>query len=406
VRATPGTRVLTINGGSSSLKAAVYRMGASEDRLISLTATRIGLPQGRVRIEDELGALVLDREERLPHHEAAFRTLLGWLASHEATLRPDVAGHRVVHGGTRFRQPTPVTAELLAALETLRPLDPDHLPQAIGGIRAVAQSYPDIPQVACFDTGFHDDLPPVARSFALPRSVTEEGVLRYGFHGLSYEYVMAALRSEIGAAAEGRVVIAHLGSGASMAAIRHGRSVDTTMGFTPAGGLVMGTRSGDLDPGVLLYLMRERRLSADQLDDLINRQSGLAGVSGISGDMQDLLDREAGDPRAAEAVALFCYQAKKYLAACAAVLGGLDQLVFTAGIGEHAAPVRERICADLGFLGIELDALRNARHDPVISSEHSRVAVRIIRTNEELMVARHARRLAARGVTTHADPGI
>jgi acetate kinase len=236
-------------------------------------------------------------------------------------------------------------------------------------------------------------MPRVARLYALPRDLAEGGVLRYGFHGLSYEYVVGELRRVDRAAYDGRVVVAHLGNGASMAAVRGGVGVDTTMGFTPTGGLVMGTRSGDLDPGVPLYLLEERGLTPTEVSDLVNKQAGLLGVSGTSADMRDLLDREAYDVRAAEAVALFCYQAKKFLGALAAALGGLDALVFTGGIGEHSATVRERICEGLGFLDIRLDPDRNSAHAPVISSEDTAVSVRVIPTDEDLMVARHTRRL-------------
>ncbi|HEY8105389.1 MAG TPA: acetate/propionate family kinase [Gemmatimonadales bacterium] len=388
-----GVRVLAINHGSSSLRAALYAMGSAERRLLAMQASRIGLPESRIRITDAEGTCLLDAALALSDHRAALDALVQWLARNADALRPEVVGHRVVHGGSRYREPTLVSPELVTVLESLVPIDPDHLPQALGGIRAVERAFPGVRQVACFDTAFHRTLPFEARTYALPRSVAEAGVVRYGFHGLSYEYVMAQLRA-LDRAALGRVVVAHLGNGASMAAIHEGRSVDTTMGFSPTGGLVMGTRSGDLDPGLLVYLMRERRLTPDDLSTMINQQSGLLGVSGISEDMQDLLQREARDVRAAEAVALFCHQARKYLGACVATLGGLDILVFTAGIGEHAAPVRERICAGFGFLGLELDPARNARHAPVISSDRSRVTVRVIPTNEELMVARHASRLA------------
>ena len=391
--AKPGMRVLTINNGSSSLRAAVYAMESAERRLLALQASRIGLPGSRVRITDAEGACLLDAAPVLSDYRAAVDMLVQWLARDDEALRPEVVGHRVVHGGSKYREPTPVTPELVTALESLVPIDPDHLPQALGGIRAIERAYPGVRQVACFDTAFHRTLPFEARTYALPRSLVEAGVVRYGFHGLSYEYVMDQLRA-LDRAAQGRVVVAHLGNGASMAAIHEGRSVDTTMGFSPTGGLVMGTRSGDLDPGLLVYLMRERRLTPDDVGTMINQQSGLLGVSGISEDMQELLQREAQEVRAAEAVTLFCHQARKFLGACAATLGGLDIVVFTAGIGEHAAPVRERICAGLGFLGLELDSARNAQHAPVISSDRSRVTVRVIPTNEELMVARHASRLA------------
>lgn len=388
-------RVLTINSGSSSLKAAVYDMGAVEARVLSVEASRIGLPAGRVRIASPRAVLV-DMRQAIADHAGAFATLLGWLDREWPTFRPDVVGHRVVHGGSRYSEPEIVTPMLVSALEKLIPIDPDHLPQAIAGIRAAAAAYPDVPQVACFDTGFHRTLPAVARRYALPQELADEGVVRYGFHGLSYEYIVDELRRVEGAGAGGRVIAAHLGNGASMAAILEGRSIDTTMGFSPAGGLVMGTRCGDLDPVVPLHLIREHGMSAEAVNTLINKRAGLLAVSESTEDMRDLLATEATDPRAAEAVALFCYQARKYLAALAAALGGLDTLVFTAGIGEHAAPVRARICDGLHFLGIELDPERNARHAPVISSDGSRVTVRIIRTNEELMVARHAVQRVAR----------
>jgi acetate kinase len=393
----PSIRVLTLNSGSSSLKAALYDIGHIEARVLSMTATRIGLLGSRVRIAAAGGDMLLDREQSLPDHATALQVLLGWLQRERPSLRLDVVGHRVVHGGGHHWAPELVTSDLVASLEAYVPVDPDHMPQAIGGIRAVASAYPGVRQVACFDTGFHRDLLPVARRYALPNELADKGIVRYGFHGLSYEYVMQELRTLQGGTAEGRVVVAHLGNGASMAAIRGGRSVDTTMGFSPTGGLVMGTRCGDLDPSVPVYLIRELRMSPDAVGELINRQSGLLGVSARSEDMRDLLDQEASDHRAAAAVALFCYQAKKSLGALAATLGGLDVLVFTGGIGEHAAPVRERITGSMEFLGLELDLERNRRHDPVISSDRSRVMVRVIRTNEELMVARHASRLAAGG---------
>jgi acetate kinase len=387
-------RVLTLNSGSSSLKAAVYDVARVETRLRSLSVTRIGLPGSRVRVTDGSGATRLEREQSLSTHVEALQVVLGSLAEEGPSLHPDVIGHRVVHGGGRFWTPEVVTPDVIATLEALSALDPEHMPHALDGIRAAATAYPRVVQVACFDTGFHRALPPVARHYALPRDLTDGGVVRLGFHGLSYEYITRELRLLEGARADARVIVAHLGNGASMAAIHRGRCIDTTMGFSPAGGLVMGTRCGDLDPGVILYLSRERRMSLDELDALVNQQSGLLGVSGSSGDMGDLLDAEERDPHAAEAVALFCYRAKQYIGACAAALGGLDILIFTAGIGEHAAPVRERITAGLGFLGIELDAERNRRHAPVISTDSSPVTVRVMATNEEVMVARHASQFA------------
>jgi acetate kinase len=282
---------------------------------------------------------------------------------------------------------------LVADLRALVPIDPNHLPQAIAAIEAVGRAYPAVPQVACFDTAFHSRMPRVARLYALPRQFAQEGIIRYGFHGLSYEYVMEELRRLEPEAAAGRVVVAQFGNGASMAAVKEGVGVDTTMDFTPASGLVMGTRVGDLDPSVPLFLLEERGLTPTEVSDLLNKQAGLLGVSGTSADMQDLLDREMDDGRAAKAIALFCYQAKKFLGALAVALGGLDALVFTGGIGEHSATVRERLCEDLEFLGIRLDPNRNVAHAPVISSDDATVTVRVVPTEEDLMVARHTRRL-------------
>jgi acetate kinase len=306
-----------------------------------------------------------------------------------------------VHGGAAYSEPQLIDDDLVAALTRLVAIDPLHLPQAIDAIEATRRAYPDHPQVACFDTAFHRRMPRVAQIYALPRRFAKEGAVRYGFHGLSYEYIMSELRLLDREAARERVVIAHLGNGASMAAVRDGVSVDTTMGFTPTGGLVMGTRSGDLDPGVLLYLLQPGGPSPNELNTLLNKQSGLLGVSEISADMQDLLDRENQDDRAAEAVALFCYQAKKFLGALIAALGGLDTLVFTAGIGEHAAPVRERICARLDFLGIRLDPERNAQSAPIISRDGSPVVVRVMHTDEDLMIARHTYRIISRTGASH-----
>jgi acetate kinase len=389
-------RLLTINTGSSSLKAALYRLreGAPETPELRAEASKIGGRGGGLRLADARGEILDERQDGLPDHAAALDALLSRLR--DRGLDGDelaVVGHRIVHGGDRHREPQRVTPEVVADLRALVPIDPNHLPQAIAAIEAVGRTYPAVPQVVCFDTAFHSRMPRVARLYALPRDLAEGGVLRYGFHGLSYEYVVGELRRVDRAAYDGRVVVAHLGNGASMAAVRGGVGVDTTMGFTPTGGLVMGTRSGDLDPGVPLYLLEERGLTPTEVSDLVNKQAGLLGVSGTSADMRDLLDREAYDVRAAEAVALFCYQAKKFLGALAAALGGLDALVFTGGIGEHSATVRERICEGLGFLDIRLDPDRNSAHAPVISSEDTAVSVRVIPTDEDLMVARHTRRL-------------
>jgi acetate kinase len=283
---------------------------------------------------------------------------------------------------------------MVAALQELTPIDPEHLPQALGIIAAVGEAFPNLPQIACFDTAFHRNMPPVAQHYALPPEYAAKGIIRYGFHGLSYEYIMDALRAEDPAGADGRVVIAHLGNGASMAAVRGGVGIETTMGFSPTGGLVMGTRTGDLDPSVPLYLVGSRGMTLAAVTTLFNKQAGMRGVSGTSGDMRDLLAREATDPRAAEAVALFCYTAKKYLGALVAALGGVDTLVF-----KHAAPVRARICADLAFLGITLDPERNDAHAAIISRDGAGVTVRLVPTDEDLVIARHTYHLITNGGT-------
>jgi acetate kinase len=397
--ATPARRLLTVNPGSSSLKIAVYELDGTEKLILSAEAERIGLVNGRMRVTDADGTTLLDERGDLADHRTALGALLAWLRSRGVDRRLDAIGHRIVHGGSRHRDPQLITPELLAELRELAPIDPDHLPAALGVIEQMADAHPAVPQVACFDTAFHRSMPRLAQLYALPRRLWDTGLVRYGFHGLSCEYIMQELRILDGPSADGRVIIAHLGNGASLTAVRHGVSVDTTMGFTPTGGLMMGTRSGDLEPGVLLFLLQSQGMSPEALGRLVNREAGLLGVSGSSHDMRDLLDRESSDPRAAEAVALFCYLARKFLGSLVAVLGGLDTLIFTAGIGEHAAPVRERISAGLEFLGIELDPRRNAANAPIISRDGSRARVRVIKTDEDLMVARHVRRLlSASGV--------
>jgi acetate kinase len=388
-------RILTVNAGSSSLKVACYVLRDTPRRTFAMEAERIGRPGSRMRISADGGPAV-DEARSLDDHASAFRALVDWARQHQVDLAPDAIGHRLVHGGQAHRDPERLTAGVLADLDALAPIDPDHLPQALAVVRAVSDAFPDVPQVACFDTAFHQSMPDVARQYPLPPE-TSSGVdvIRYGFHGLSCEFIVGALAAFDAAAARGRLVIAHLGNGASLTAVRDGTSVDTTMGFSPTGGIMMGTRSGDLDPGVLLYLQRGRGLSADALNRLVNHEAGLAGVSGTSGDMRDLLARESHDPRAAAAVALFCYLARKALGGLVAALGGLDTLVFTGGIGEHAAPVRARIAAGFEFLGLALDPDRNARDEPVISRPDSHVVVRVMETNEDLVIARHTQRLLA-----------
>jgi acetate kinase len=385
-------RILTINAGSSSLKAALYDMDRTERLTLAGQVERIGQAGSQIRIVDGDGVTLLDRTVNFDTHESAARAFLDWL-HHQAEVAPDAVGHRLVHGGRAHRAPHVLTAHVLADLRELVPLDPDHLPQALAVIQVTTDAYPAVPQVACFDTSFHRSMSRVAQMYPLPPRFADAGVIRYGFHGLSCEFIVQALRAIDARAAQGRIIIAHLGNGASLTAVREGVSVDTTMGFTPTGGIMMGTRSGDLDPGVLVYLLEAQGTSPAALNRLVNQEAGLLGVSGLSGDMRDLLGKESSDPRAGDAVTLFCYLARKSLGALVAALGGLDTLIFTAGIGEHAAPVRERICEGLEFLGLELDVERNASHAPIVSRDASRVVVRVMKTDEDLMIARHARHL-------------
>jgi acetate kinase len=334
-------------------------------------------------------------------HAAAIVSLMTWLQGRIGHDTLIAVGHRVVHGGSKYWEPQRITPEMIGELRRLSPFDPEHLPEEILFIEAFHRRFPNLPQIACFDTAFHHDLPRVARLLAIPRRYEAQGVRRYGFHGLSYAYLMQELEHLAGAkAANARIILAHLGNGASMAAVLDGRSIDTSMAFTPAAGLVMGTRSGDVDPGLVAFLARSEQMTAPQFDRMVNHESGLLGISETSADMRDLLARETDDVRAAEAVALFCYQVKKWIGAFAAALGGVDTLVFAGGIGENAPPVRARICEGLGFLGIELSVSRNAVTAPVISTDASRVVVRVIRTDEELMIAKMVCRVLGFGEFT------
>jgi acetate kinase len=313
---------------------------------------------------------------------------MDWIEERGGSDALTAVGHRVVHGGPKYSEPQRINAEMVEELHRLSPVDPEHLPEEILLTEAFHRRFPDLPQVACFDTGFHHDLPRVAQLLPIPRRYEAQGVRRYGFHGLSYAFLIGELACLAGTkAAQGRVILAHLGNGASLAAVRDGKSVDTSMSFTPTAGVSMSTRSGDLDPGLIWYLARTEKMSAKQFYEMVNFQSGLLGVSETSSDMRDLLDCETRDVRAAEAIALFCYQVKKWIGAFAAALGGLDTLVFAGGIGENAPTVRTRVCDGLGFLGIELDQKRNVANAGVISSETSRIPVRVIRTDEEWVIA-------------------
>jgi acetate kinase len=376
----PGpSRILTLNAGSSSLKYALFERGTPPRRVRAGKVERVGL-----------GA---------DGHAQALASVMKDVLGDDGVASLAGVGHRIVHGGAAFDRPARVTGEMLTELRRLSVLDPDHLPAEIAIAEALAASAPSLPQVACFDTAFHRDLPRVARVLPIPRRFEASGVRRYGFHGLSYQFLLEELGRVAGqGAAHGRIVMAHLGSGASLAAVEGGRCLDTSMGFTPNSGVPMGTRSGDLDPGVVLHLLRGAappadRPAADALDDLLSRRSGLLGVSETSADMRDLLAREATDARAADAVALFCYSVQKAVGALAAALGGVDTLVFSGGIGENAPAVRARVAQRLGHLGVRLDEARNAQGAPVVSADDAACVVRVIRTDEEAVIARETQRV-------------
>ncbi|MGH9652153.1 MAG: acetate/propionate family kinase [Bryobacteraceae bacterium] len=382
--------ILTVNSGSSSLKFSVYDLEPDGAPPVSGRFERIGLPN------PVFNAAGKSQPIELPDHGAALRALFGWLQAHGLYRDLRAVGHRVVYGGREYEKPEIVTPKLIERLTQLVPFAPEHLPHELEAIQAIHSAHSELPQVACFDTAFHAQSPKIAKLYPLPRHYFDDGLIRYGFHGLSYAYILQELvklrRASIGA----RIIVAHLGNGASMAAIRGVEPIDTTMGLTPSGGLMMSSRCGDLDPGVVLYLL-EGGLSPPLARRVFNEKSGLLGVSEISSDMQDLLARESDSPYAAEAIALFCYQAKKFLGALAAILGGVDTLVFTAGIGENAASIRSRICEGLEFIGIRLDPAHNEANAPVISAPESASEVRVIKTNEEIMIARYTDELTGSG---------
>ena len=381
--------VLTINGGSSSIKFALFEAGDSLRRILEGRIERIGLPEATFVVKGLNKADNFTRPVTAANHTAAVGVLMDWIEGRIRRGELTAVGHRVVHGGPKYSEPQRITTKMVEELHRLSPFDPEHLPEEILLTEAFQRRFPDLPQVACFDTAFHHDLPRVARLLPIPRRYEAQGVRRYGFHGLSYAFLMEELARVAGPqAARGRVILAHLGNGASLAAVYEGKSVDTSMGLTPTGGVPMSTRSGDLDPGLVWYLARTEKMSAKQFNEMVNFQSGLRGISETSSDMHDLLERETEDVRAAEAVALFCYQVKKWIGAFAAALGGLDTLVFAGGIGENAPVVRARICDGLGFLGIELEEKRNAANEGLISAETGRVPVRVIHTDEEWMIAK------------------
>jgi acetate kinase len=394
----PSSRILTINAGSSSIKFALFETGDALKQMLAGEIERIGLPGASLRVNGLNPADNFSGAVTAPDHTVAASALVDWIEKRGDGDALVAVGHRIVHGGPEYSEPRRLTPSVVAELRRLSPFDPQHLPQEILLIEAIHRRFPHLPQVACFDTAFFHDLPRVARLLAIPRRYEAQGVRRYGFHGLSYAFLMGELAVQAGAkAARGRVILAHLGNGASLAAVLDGAPVDTSMGFTPAAGVPMGTRSGDLDPGLVSYLARSEDMSPQQFDDMINFKSGMLGISETSSDMRELLDREAQDVRAAEAVSLFCYQIRKWIGAFAATLGGLDQLVFAGGVGENAPQVRSRICHRLGFLGVDLDETRNAANAPLISPAAGRVKVRVIHTDEELMIASAVTRILALG---------
>ena len=383
--------VLVINAGSSSIKFSVHVGGSGTGAQLE------GQVEG-ISVEPHLVARGPGRDERterrfgsgeVPDHDAAIARILAWLQEHLGGTRLVAAGHRVVHGGVRYSGPVRIDADVIEELERLVPLAPLHQPHHLAAIRALARIAPELPQVACFDTAFHRTQDPLAQVFALPRALTARGIHRYGFHGLSYEYVAGALPGVAPGIAGGRVVVAHLGNGASLCAIRGGRSVATTMGFTPLDGLVMGTRPGSLDPGVLLYLIQQEGMDAKRLEALLYHESGLLGVSGVSSDMRKLLT--STEPAAAEAVALFVHRIVREIGSMAAALGGLDGLVFTAGIGENAPAIRSLVLRGCNWLGFEPDDAANARGGPEITRRGSRASAWVVPTDENRMIARHVR---------------
>ncbi|MGN6367002.1 MAG: acetate/propionate family kinase [Phycisphaerae bacterium] len=387
-----GNCILTINGGSSSIKFALFDAAASDKRLLTGSIERIGAPNAKLAAKSADGSPLNATlsPDNARDHRAAARELIAWLTRQIGQQKIVGIGHRVVHGGLHLTKHQPITPELVAELRRTQPLDLAHLPREIALIETFQEQFPPgsgVIQIACFDTAFHHNLPRVAQLFPIPRKHLDAGIRRFGFHGLSYTYLLRELQKIAPQEAAGKVIFAHLGSGASMAAVHNGQPIDTTMAFTPTAGIVMGTRPGDIDPGLLVYLLRVEKISAEQMDDYISNKCGLLGVSGTSADIRDLQAAAPDDPRAQDALNLFCYTATKAIASLASTMNGLDALIFSAGIGEHDPAIRARICQNLQFLGLTLDEPKNTSNAAVISSSQSRIKIRIIPTDEELIIA-------------------
>jgi len=380
--------ILTINGGSSSIKFSLYKIEEPLKRIFNGQIENIGSAKAKLSSCNSITRQKNNVSIKAANHGEAADHLIDWLEKQEGFDSINAIGHRIVHG-MKHTKPAIISSELLNELKKISAYDPEHLPEEIKLIEVFLNRYPSLKQVACFDTSFHTSMPTVAKLLSIPRRYYEKGIHRYGFHGLSYSFLMEELHLLAGSEiANGKIILAQLGSGASLAAVKNGKSIDTTMGFTPASGLMMSTRTGDIDPGVAWYLMKFEKLSPKEFNHLINHESGLLGISETSSDMRELMNVEETDHRAKEAIELFCYQTKKWIGSYVAVLGGLETLVFSGGIGEHSPEVRSKICDGLEFLGIELCEIKNMNNQAVISTEKSKVIVRVIATNEEVMIAR------------------
>lgn len=380
--------ILALNAGSSSIKFVVHTVaqnGAS-NRVFEGEITGIGLNEGNLTVQNAAGAKIVERRSDTTDHVVAMRQVITWLREHVPDEGLAAIGHRIVHGGPYFYESCLITDDTLKTLSGLTIFDPLHLPNELDLIKTCKKEFANVPQIACFDTAFHHDMPEVARRMALPREYEEKGLRRYGFHGLSCAYIMGELTKVDPTAVAGRVIIAHLGSGVSLTAVKNGLSQDTTMALTPAAGIPMSTRSGDIDPGIVRYLAHAEGLNAEEFDEMINKRSGLLGISETTPDMEELLRREAEDDRAKNAVELFCYAVKKQIGALAAGMGGCDTIVFTGGMGENAPKIRARVTEGLEFLGVQLDTRRNNQNKPVISPDGSRVTVRMLHTDENQVI--------------------